>query len=57
MGGAIMSHLAILGIEIMGDGGLLFALGMIVFFAGLGILYIRRAEIPIVGSKLSPKAS
>jgi uncharacterized membrane protein YphA (DoxX/SURF4 family) len=57
MAGAIMSHLAILGIEVMDDGGTLFILALIVFVASLGILYIRRTEIPVIGVKLSPKAS
>lgn len=42
--GAIMSHLTVLGIEVMGDGGLLFGLAVIVLLASLAILWIRRAE-------------
>jgi uncharacterized membrane protein YphA (DoxX/SURF4 family) len=49
MVGAIMSHLTILGIEIQGDGGLLFYLALTVFVASLTILLLRRAEIPIIG--------
>ena len=47
--GAILSHLAILGIEIKGDGGLLFGLAVAVFILSLAILAIRRGQIPIVG--------
>ena len=47
--GAILSHLAILGIEIKGDGGLLFWLAVTVFVLSLAILAIRRSQIPIVG--------
>jgi hypothetical protein len=47
--GAIVSHLAILGIEVRGDGGLLFALAIIIFVASAAILVLRRAEIPIIG--------
>jgi hypothetical protein len=47
--GAIMSHLTILGIDILGDGGLLFGLAIVVFASSAGILFIRRAEIPVVG--------
>ena len=54
MSGAILSHLAILGIEVKNDRGLLFALAMIVFVACLSVLYVHRYEIPIVGEKLRP---
>lgn len=43
--GAILSHLFVLGIEIMGDGGLLFGLAVVVFVCCLGILWLHRAEI------------
>jgi putative oxidoreductase len=47
--GAIVSHLTVLGIEVMGDGGLLFGLAVAVFVLSAVILFIRRAEIPVVG--------
>jgi putative oxidoreductase len=47
--GAILSHLTILGVEVQGDGGLLFALAVVVFVASALILLLRRGEIPIVG--------
>jgi hypothetical protein len=47
--GAIMSHLTVLGIEVQGDGGLLFALAVTVFAASAVILLLRRGELPIVG--------
>ena len=52
--GAIMSHVAKLGIklEAVGDGGELFALAVVVFVASAVILFIRRREIPVIGSKL-----
>jgi hypothetical protein len=50
--GAIVSHLTILGIEIQGDGGLLFGLALVVLLASAGILIIRRAELPLVGGWL-----
>ena len=46
MGGAIMSHLLILGIVIQDDGGLLFTLACIVMISSLLIVYLRRSEIP-----------
>jgi hypothetical protein len=47
--GAIMSHLTKLGIEVQGDGGLLFALAIVVFLTSSGVLFIRRTQLPIVG--------
>jgi putative oxidoreductase len=47
--GAIMSHLTVLGIEIQGDGGLLFALALTVFVGSAVVLVLRRREIPVVG--------
>jgi hypothetical protein len=44
--GAILSHLTVLGIEVMGDGGLLFALAIIVLCASVGIVLLRRSELP-----------
>lgn len=52
MGGAILSHLTRLGIEVQGDGGLLFWLGIAVFAASAGVAVLRRKEIPLVGSRL-----
>jgi hypothetical protein len=53
MFGAIGSHLTKLGIVVKDDGGLLFALGIITFVASAVVLWIRRAELPIVGSMLA----
>lgn len=58
--GAIASHLTVLGIEVMNDGGLLFGLGVIVFACSISILAIRRGQIPLVGPRLvrgAPTAS
>lgn len=44
--GAIVSHLTVLGIEVRGDGGLLFALAVIVFVCSLAIVAIRWRELP-----------
>ena len=49
--GALASH-AKLGLVIKGDGGLLFLLAVIVFFSSLAIVYLRRAELPILGERL-----
>jgi hypothetical protein len=55
--GAIVSHLSILGIEIQGDGGLLFALAIIVFVASVAILALRRREIPVIGMRLAARTA
>jgi hypothetical protein len=49
MVGAIMSHLTVLGIEVQGDGGLLFALALTVFIGSAVVLVLRRRDIPLVG--------
>ena len=49
MAGALVSHLTILGIEVKGDGGLLFGLALTAFIGSALILVIRRAQIPVVG--------
>lgn len=50
--GAIASHLGPLGIEVLGDGGLLFALACVVFAASATVLFLRRRDLPIVGARL-----
>jgi len=49
--GAIVSHLTKLGIVVQNDGGLLFALAIVVFVGSLAILTIRRSQIPLVGNR------
>jgi hypothetical protein len=53
MSGAIMSHLTVLGISVRGDGGLLFALAIIVWCASAGVAWIYRGLLPIVGPSLT----
>ncbi len=45
MGGALLSHFTILGIEIKGDGGLLFAYALIVFICSTILLIQNKAQI------------
>ena len=47
--GAIVSHLTVLGIEVQGDGGLLFFLALAVFVSSAAILVLRRGDIPFLG--------
>ncbi|MHA7844151.1 MAG: DoxX family membrane protein [Winogradskyella sp.] len=53
IGGAIMMHLIQLGIEVKGDGGVLFYTAIITFSLSAVILYYYRKNIPIIGKKLS----
>jgi hypothetical protein len=49
MAGALGSHLTVLGIEVKGDGGLLFALALITLASSLIVLFLRRMQLPVVG--------
>jgi hypothetical protein len=49
MAGAVASHLVILGIEVKGDGGLLFALAVAALTGSVVVLILRRTQIPVVG--------
>ncbi|MBO6523746.1 MAG: DoxX family protein [Balneolaceae bacterium] len=51
--GAIMSHLTVLGIEVQGDGGTLFAIAIVVFISCAVLLFLHRADIPVIGERLS----
>jgi uncharacterized membrane protein YphA (DoxX/SURF4 family) len=52
MTGAIFSHLTVLGIEVQGDGGLLFGLALTVFAAAGVLLFLERKQLPIIGGRL-----
>ena len=49
--GAIFFHLTILGIEVQGDGGYLFILGLVVFICSAIALWIHRRDIPYLNLK------
>ena len=51
MTGAIFSHLTILGIEVQGDGGQLFAYAITVFVCCGIVAFLKRKEIPIIGKR------
>ena len=53
IGGAIMMHLTQLGIEVKGDGGVLFYTAITTFILSAIILYFYRKTIPILGEKLN----
>jgi hypothetical protein len=50
--GAVFSHLTVLGIDVKGDGGLLFALACVVLVASTIVLALHRKELPLVGASL-----
>ena len=49
MAGAIFFHLTRLGIEVQGDGGLLFKLAVTVVLCSAVVVVVRRRELPVVG--------
>lgn len=53
MAGAIVSHLTILGIAVMGDNGLLFGLALTVFVTSAINLFMLRQQIPVIGRRLA----
>lgn len=52
MAGAIFSHLTQLGIEVKGDGGVLFYTAVITFLLSAVITFNYKKELPIVGQYL-----
>jgi uncharacterized membrane protein YphA (DoxX/SURF4 family) len=52
MGGAIMSHITILGIVHNNDGGVLFSGAAITFLSGAILFVLNRKVIPFIGEKL-----
>lgn len=56
MGGAIMSHLTVLGVEVEGDGGSLFVMAIITLVAAAITAWLHRIELPIIGTRLAAGA-
>lgn len=56
MAGAIFSHLTVLGIVVKDDGGLLFALAVIVLLCSLVVLFLQRSQIPIISRFIQSRA-
>lgn len=52
MSGAIFFHLTKLGLVVQDDGGLLFALAVVVFTLSAFLLWVHRRTLPIIGAKL-----
>jgi len=57
LAGAILSHLTRLGIEVQGDGGLLFGLGLVAFAGSLALLFLHAASLPLVGPMLANRTA
>lgn len=49
--GAIVSHLTVLGIVVMDDGGELFALALVVFACSAVVLALHWRELPVIGAR------
>lgn len=54
MAGALFFHLTILGIEVQGDGGTLFYLALAVFGACLGVVWLHRADLQSLLTRIFP---
>src|SRR6516165_6979873 len=52
MVGAIASHLTVLGIVVMNDGGLLFALALAVAACSVVLLFLQHRRVPVIGAYL-----
>lgn len=52
MSGAILFHLTRLGIVVQDDGGLLFALALVVWAGSALVLWLHRRALPLIGTKL-----
>lgn len=53
IGGAIIMHLTILGIDVNNDGGILFITAVVTFVLSVAVLLIYKGDIPFVKSKIS----
>lgn len=55
MAGAIMLHVAVVGIEVQGDGGQLFMFALAVFISGAYVMYVNQSKIKTFGLGLIGK--
>jgi len=49
MAGAVVAHLTRLGVEVQGDGGLLFGLALVTLLCGLAVAWRTRGALPLPG--------
>src|SRR3954453_21237846 len=52
MAGAIFSHVTVVGIVVMDDGGLLFGLALAVAACSTLLLFLQRRRVPVIGAYL-----
>src|SRR5919204_6261288 len=52
MAGAVFSHLTVVGIVVMNDGGLLFGLALAVAACSVTLLFLQRRRLPVIGAYL-----
>lgn len=52
MSGAIFFHLTKLGLEVQGDGGLLFSLAVVTFVCSAFLLWLHRRSLPVIGAQI-----
>lgn len=57
MSGALFSHATVLGVEVDGDGGQLLGMAATAFAAGATTLWLRRTQLPVVGSRFDSGGS
>jgi uncharacterized membrane protein YphA (DoxX/SURF4 family) len=57
MSGALFFHLTKLGIEVKGDGGLLFIYSLLVFISSAILLFVYQSQIRALLSSVLPKKS
>jgi hypothetical protein len=55
MAGALAAHLTVLGIVVRDDGGLLFALAVVVLVCSLATALLHRSEIPVLSRLFQPR--
>lgn len=48
--GAVGAHLTGLGVEVLGDGGLLFALALVNLAGAVAVALFRRRQLPVIGT-------
>ncbi len=53
--GAIIAHSSVLGLNVKDDGGIHIVMLSIVFISALIIVYVRRSQLPFIGSTLKNK--
>ncbi len=53
IGGAIATHLFVIGVEVADDGGLLFGMALLVAALSSFVLFARRGELPVIGPRLT----